>query len=153
MTSKAETSLSKAIRTALETAGVPDVAPVLRFTLDGPPVPKARARKGRGGHWYTPEKTRQYEDDIRTAAFVAVARVRRWVVGATYDVEVRCYFPDERKRDADNVGKSVLDALNKGIWRDDSQVHRLTVTREIDRVRPRTEVTVTAHAWSRRVAG
>lgn len=36
--------------------------------------------------------------------------------------------PDKRKRDLDNLGKAVLDALtHAGAWDDDSQVHSLSM--------------------------
>lgn len=39
-------------------------------------------------------------------------------------------MPDRRKRDIDNVVKPILDALTKaGIWKDDSQVQDLRVTK------------------------
>lgn len=111
------------------------------FTVSGPPVPKARARLGRGRHWFTPDRTRNYERAVRWSALAAIARTR-WQRQARYVVEVSAYFPDARRRDADNVGKSVLDACNGVLWDDDSQVAALTVRREIDRANPRTEVRV-----------
>ena len=32
--------------------------------MDGKPVPKARARKGAGGRWYTPEETSGFEESV-----------------------------------------------------------------------------------------
>lgn len=55
-------------------------------------------------------------------------------------------FPDRRKRDIDNVIKPLLDVLTQGgVWRDDSQVGELCVTRDAD-AGPRG--TVLATLWS-----
>lgn len=115
----------------------------LEFVVAGPPVPKARARKGRGGHWYTPRPTVHYELAIRNTAMVAKhSRDNSWPKGARYRLTVVAYFPDRRRRDGDNVIKSVQDACNGMLWVDDAQVVTSTITKAIDRARPRTEVTV-----------
>ena len=75
-----------------------------------------------------------------------VNRVReRWPVAdasSKFTVEIDVYFPDERPRDVDNVAKSVLDGLNRNVWKDDRQVTRLVVNRHVNRAMPRTEVTI-----------
>lgn len=38
--------------------------------------------------------------------------------------------PHDKKPDLDNLAKSVLDALNQIAWRDDSQIVRLTATKQ-----------------------
>lgn len=51
--------------------------------------------------------------------------------------------PDKRKRDLDNLGKAVLDALtHAGAWDDDSQVHSLTMFWSTEKT-PGTAVTIT----------
>jgi Holliday junction resolvase RusA-like endonuclease len=45
-------------------------------------------------------------------------------------VEVEIYPPDHRRRDIDNVQKALLDALQHGgVYLDDSQIIRLTITK------------------------
>ncbi len=45
-------------------------------------------------------------------------------------VEIEVYPPDERRRDIDNLQKSLLDALEHGgLYRDDSQIVRLEIER------------------------
>lgn len=46
-------------------------------------------------------------------------------------VDVLVYPPDRRKRDLDNLGKALLDALTKArVWADDSQIDVLTFSRK-----------------------
>jgi crossover junction endodeoxyribonuclease RusA len=117
----------------------------LRFLVPGPPQAKERPRKGKGGRFYTPARTRLYEAHVRAHARAATAR-SRWQrhPGAMYRVELAVIFPDARRRDIDNTAKAVLDACNGVAWEDDSQISELTVRREIDRERPRVEVVVHA---------
>lgn len=43
-------------------------------------------------------------------------------------VTLTAFPPDKRRRDLDNLPKVVLDSLTKaGVWRDDSQIQRLTI--------------------------
>ena len=105
-------------------------------------VAKERPRTGKGGRVYTPKETRQFE-----------AKVKKWatqlnmprllfpirVVVAVYD---RC--PSDligfeslvfyQKNDVDNVGKAVLDGLNKVAYKDDKQICNLTVRRRYNPV-------------------
>ena len=111
----------------------------ITFEVPGSPVPKQRARRGRSGRWYTPQATRSYEAKVGWMAKAAG-------IHAPHDgpvgLKVRLWFPDRRRRDADNVVKAIMDALNGLAYSDDSQVIELFVSRQIDRQRPRAEVTV-----------
>lgn len=110
------------------------------FTVNGPPQPKERARATRSGRHFTPTRTRKYEELVGEVA--GLLRPPDWCLDAIYHVEVRSFFPDRRPRDADNVAKSVLDGLNKILWRDDRQVVRLVSEKHLDRDRPRAEVEI-----------
>ena len=115
----------------------------LTFTVPGKPQPKQRARRGRNGRWYTPQATRDYEREVSIAAWATIKVFGLpWALDARYRVTVGCFMPDKRKRDADNVAKSVLDGCNRVLWDDDSQVYEITVRKELDRENPRTVVTV-----------
>jgi Holliday junction resolvase RusA-like endonuclease len=114
--------------------------------LEGPPVPKMRARRGQGARWYTPEKTRRYERAVKELAIATFAHLRLplrqgWPMNGRFYVEIAAHFPDARRRDADNVAKSVLDACNGVLWKDDCQVAHKAVP-FVDRKHPRTEVHV-----------
>ena len=113
-------------------------APVT-FVVPGPPQPKQRARRGPNGRWYTPRATAAYEAAVGWAA--REAGIRHPCTGPVR-LGVNLWFPDRRRRDVDNVAKSVLDALNGVAWNDDSQVAELIVARDLDRDEPRAEITV-----------
>jgi Holliday junction resolvase RusA-like endonuclease len=117
----------------------------LSFYVKGPPQPKARARKGKGGHWFTPDKTTDYETAVKGAAWAQLVMERlmqHWPRDARYAVSISMHFADRRRRDTDNVAKSILDALNGALWKDDAQVDCLTVVRGTVQSPPFTHVTV-----------
>lgn len=122
----------------------------IAFTVDGPPVPMARARvfvraNGKIGA-ANPARPTAYKARIR-AHFLAVANRTSWPKDAAYSVELRVFWQDARRRDLDNIAKSYLDGLNGGVaWNDDSQVDELHVYGAIDRKNPRVCVLIRAKA-------
>jgi len=111
---------------------------VLAFTVPGKPVPLARARAGRGGGFYTPQRSKDYK---RTVAghFLALGygavrhkgdvEVSLVIYRDRVDVGLRLLATVSKRRrgDVDNVAKGILDALNQLAWEDDRQVTRLDV--------------------------
>lgn len=122
---------------------------MIKFFVPGQPVGKGRPRFrriGKGVQSYTPEKTKRYEADVRAEAWKTMYENGRLAptdkpcavfVDAAYKVAVSytkkrkaaCYAQKEKpgKPDADNVVKSVMDAINNVVYRDDSQVVFATV--------------------------
>ncbi len=113
---------------------------IVDCVIPGKPQPKQRARRGAGGRWYTPQATRAFERSC--AVICAWFRPSDWPLDARYSVRLVLYFADRRRRDLDNVCKSVLDGCNGVLWDDDSQVDSVDVRREYDKARPRTQITV-----------
>lgn len=108
----------------------------------GQPIPKARARSGKGNH-YTPARTQSAQD-----ALVWELRGSGPFAG---NVAVACVFyrKDATVVDDDNLLKLVLDAGNDArIWRDDSQVTALAGLVELDRDDPRTIIVIGEHRSS-----
>ena len=97
------------------------------FAIPGKPQPKQRARKGANGRWYTPSETQKYERLV--GALARVARLHGWRMDARYAVAISVFAPDKRRRDLDNIAKSILDGCNGVLWADDAQVDALTVVR------------------------
>jgi crossover junction endodeoxyribonuclease RusA len=108
---------------------------VHRFVVEGNPVPKARARSGKGHH-YTPARTRAYETKVRISA--------RHLPCLDGPVKVRCLFyrEDAVPCDLDNLVKSVLDGINGHAFADDRQIVWLEALKAIDRENPRAEVEI-----------
>lgn len=127
----------------------------MTITVPGKPVGKARPRFTKNGHTYKAESDRKYELLVQ----------QRWqAAGGEYygDVpimaQIVAYFPipasvsktkakkmkdgfASKKPDADNVAKSILDALNGFAYADDKQVVGLTVQKLYD-VNARVTVTI-----------
>lgn len=112
---------------------------MIRFDIPGPPVGKARARVPRSGHAYTPAKTRQHEGYIRHLAALAMAGKapldgpvsvvvsvgveppRSWSKRKRADALAGRVLPIARG-DIDNYLKSIMDACQGIVYRDDKQV-------------------------------
>lgn len=116
------------------------------FVVMGKPQGKERARRDpRTGRWFTPTKTRRYEGlvgRIAQAALHLSGHRREWPKDGRYMLRLRLYFPDARRRDADNCAKAIQDACTGVLWDDDHRVGVECPPWEIDRERPRAEVTV-----------
>jgi Holliday junction resolvase RusA-like endonuclease len=112
------------------------------FTVPGPVVPWQRAASV-GARRFTPAKQRAYQATVRYHALAARPR-GPWLPSkaSRYRVDVEAFLPDERRRDLDNIAKTLLDALNGVLYLDDSQVTVLMVATHVDRDRPRVEVRV-----------
>jgi len=114
----------------------------VRFVVPGPVVPWQRAASV-GTRRYTSAKQRSYQRTVRLIAQASRPR-GPWLPSkaSRYRVDVDAYLPDERRRDLDNVAKTILDALNGVLYLDDSQVVTLLVATHIDRADPRVVVAV-----------
>jgi Holliday junction resolvase RusA-like endonuclease len=71
---------------------------------------------------------------------------RQWqrpVFEGNLKVEIKLFFKDERRRDWDNWHKISMDALTGIVWKDDSQITKATVEKNIDKLNPRIEIIIT----------
>jgi Holliday junction resolvase RusA-like endonuclease len=124
---------------------------MIRFTIPGEPFSKQRPRVTRNGT-YTPKETVQAERDVR-AAFAAAGLARNATdTESAFHLRVVSYRYERYGRDADNLAKTVMDALNHLVWADDSQVENLVQTTIwVDtRAEARTEVEYAALATKAR---
>ena len=114
----------------------------VKFTVPGVPVGKGRPRFTRSGHTYTPEKTKAYESFVREcwkkqsgAEFAGGVPLKAEIHGhfpipASLSKKRRTAMngtPHTKKCDADNLAKSILDALNGVAYPDDSAISHLIV--------------------------
>ena len=73
------------------------------------------------------KKGRLYKEAV--ARHVLACDARKHLSGRLH-VTLTAYPPDRRRRDIDNLAKSVLDAMqHAGVYQDDSQIDRLTIIR------------------------
>lgn len=110
----------------------------MRFTVPGPPIPKARPRVFRRGGVGTPARTVRYELLVQMCA--RTAGVRR--IDGPVHLALAFYLPDRRPRDGDNLQKAIQDALNGIAYDDDSQVRSWQGTIDYDPANPRAIVAV-----------
>lgn len=119
---------------------------MIEIRMDGQPVGKGRPRFSRAsGTVYTPEKTARYEERLAWAAQSVMAG-RPLLTGPLW-VEIVAWMdiPKSKpkafraaalangvwpttKPDPDNIAK-MLDALNRVVWVDDSQIVKLIVSK------------------------
>lgn len=113
-----------------------------RLPLPWPPSVNHYWRHARGRHYIGEEGKRYRELVAWTARAHGVPRREGPVA-----VVLRCYPPDRRIRDLDNLPKALIDALTHGgAWTDDSQISVLIVSREPFVVNGRVDVTICAPA-------
>lgn len=105
----------------------------LVFTVDGEPVAKARARKGKRS-MFTPGETVAFERRVALASEIARRAAKLPLLTKAVELRVDCFFTAKKgaththpiykdtRPDWDNLGKIVSDALNTCVWSDDGRV-------------------------------
>ena len=137
----------------------------ISFTVVGSPVPKGRPRTVRRGNktiTYTPDKTRDYEDYVRS---VASQYAPKELLKGALEMELHFFFQKPKslpkrvvyhikRPDVDNFAKALLDSLEPrkrplksqdclegAMYENDAQIVSLWVTKEYGE--PRVEVKIT----------
>lgn len=110
---------------------MPSPAPFFEATVRIVAVPKGRPRLGRNGV-YTPKKTASFEKEfgwlvkveMQQQALRMVQPPRRLAIVFTF------FLKNKRRRpDVDNLIKAASDALNGILFKDDSQIFKITGTK------------------------
>jgi len=122
---------------------------MVTFKVDANPVGKQRARYVKRGNFvqaYTPEKTRTYETLIRDSGIEAMGSSEPLETPVNLYLYIRVPIPKSyskkkvedclngldkpiRKPDSSNILKSVEDGMNGIVYKDDSQIVNLHVTK------------------------
>ena len=132
----------------------------MKFTVYGEPCGKGRPRFRQNGMPYTPQKTLDYEELIKTEYMIQV-REKPFPKDVCLAITINAYmaYPQNtakwklplifknlirptKKPDWDNIGKIVTDALNKVAYHDDAQIVSGTVNKYYSS-EPRTEIEIT----------
>ena len=133
----------------------------MKIIIPGVPVGKGRPKFSTFGGYpkaYTPQKTVNYENLVKMAFYASGAKP--FDKDVQLRAEITAYFPipksvsnkkrlemlsgvimHTKKPDADNVAKTILDALNGLAFYDDSQICKLGVCKMYSD-EPRAEVTI-----------
>ncbi len=99
----------------------------MTLTLPWPPTVNHYWRNV-SGRTLISRKGREYREAVGWA--VRAAKASPWPESARLCVAIEAQAPDKRRRDLDNLPKSVLDALtDAGVWADDSQIDDLRIWR------------------------
>lgn len=99
----------------------------INLEIPGRPIAKQRAR-ARGGQFYTPAATRNFEDMV---AFIARAVPARDLSGEI-SVEIAIRTRRALRGDVDNYAKSILDGIVKGgLLRDDREITSLCISKNL----------------------
>ena len=122
---------------------------MVTIKLDADPVGKQRARYARRGNFvqtYTPDKTRNYEALLKEAAIEAMGSSEPLETPVSLYLYIRVPIPKSfskkkvqdclngseqpmKKPDSSNVLKSVEDAMNGVVYKDDCQIINHHITR------------------------
>lgn len=111
---------------------------VVSFTVPGTTASKSNSYRVCRNRIYKTKTCMDFERRIKAAAREAMNELEM------LEGEVECcialFFPDKRRRDIDGPLKSALDACNLVVYKDDSQVVTLIVTKQVDKSNPRMEM-------------
>ena len=97
---------------------------LIRFEIEGEPIPQSRPRVTRNGNVYTPKRCADYRKLVALCASVAMQEKSMF----QKDVPIVATIDFYRKRkatsraDIDNLLKSILDSCNGIVFEDDAQV-------------------------------
>ena len=122
---------------------------LMTYMVEGNPIGKGRPKFARRGNFvstYTPTKTRDYETVIKEAAKKAMGSNELLETPVTVAIYITVPVPQSyskkrteaclsgserpiKKPDIDNICKCFLDAMNDIVYKDDTQVLTLHVTK------------------------
>ena len=107
--------------------------PIFEVTLPWPPTINTYWRHkvtGRLATVYITPEGKQYRKAVNELVMEAAMKQQYLKQTGPLRVVIEAFPPDRRKRDLDNILKSLLDSLtHAGVWEDDSQIQDLRIYR------------------------
>lgn len=101
---------------------------MVKLILPWPPSVNTYWRRN-GSRYFVSSKGIKYRDDVISLAR-SVKLESQFSKNDRLTVSIEAYPPDKRRRDLDNILKSLLDSLqHAGVYADDSQIDQLTIQR------------------------
>ncbi len=135
---------------------------MLQFTINGPPIPKARARMCKSGFVFDPQSKQKKKVQGIIKSLCDFYKHTMYSHEIPIQVEIKFYFDLPRKNDIktynlfrwgcvdniskpddDNLEKFYKDCMSKIVYFDDKQIISTTLKKEYD-LKPRTEIKVMA---------
>ena len=105
--------------------------PIFEVTLPWPPTVNTYWRHkvtGKLATVYVSAEGKAYRKAVNYWVLEAATVQRYLKQSGPLRVEIEAFPPDRRKRDLDNILKSLLDSLtHAGVWEDDSQIQDLRI--------------------------
>lgn len=96
-----------------------------RMTLPWPPSVNEYWHHGRGGQVFIGTEGRKFRKDV-----ISIIGPGFPTLTGRLEVQIHAYVPDRRRRDLDNLCKSLLDSLeHAGVYKDDGQIDVLIISR------------------------
>lgn len=108
------------------------------LTLPSPPSVNQLYGHTRTGHKFKKNKHHYYMADVQKLCKI---QYQGKPLDCALYVELRWYRP-RRSGDIDSCLKTMLDAMQGFIYDNDSQIEKLLITKDYDKLRPRMEVMV-----------
>lgn len=121
---------------------------IINIVIPGEPVPWGRPRvmlrPGQNPVFFQEGKTKQAKEDLRNAIRAAFIMGEPTEAAIAIELNFACGKIGRQLPDIDNLAKTVLDAMNNFVWRDDAQVLSLYVTVERNDPNPRSHMIIWA---------
>ncbi len=114
---------------------------MIKLVFFGRPISKDNCKiRNKNGYYFLPAKYRNYEADIQKQ-FLNQRPAGFQMYQNAVIMSVWVYFADNRCLDLQNAPKSIFDALNGFLYKDDKQVAELHIFKFFDKDNPRIEIT------------
>jgi crossover junction endodeoxyribonuclease RusA len=111
-----------------------------KIILKGNPISTNQIYRRHGHIIYLSKEGKQLKEAYQLSAKT------QWklpILNCELEVRINLYFKDKRRRDIDNWNKIVLDSLTGIVWKDDSQIVKLTIEKHIGE--PKIEVEIATY--------
>lgn len=107
---------------------------MITFSVGIEPIPKGRPRFTRSGHAYTPERTRDYERELKSKIAL---EFKRLPFKGHVELEMTFHLSKPKRTkfglfppmDIDNLVKAFMDAANGVLYEDDKQVVKIIASK------------------------